>query len=68
MDNDLESIDHLSIDERTGSGQLVPKATRTQDNSYPRYLVPKTTLHLEYDCFVVSQTQWLYTFILSVKK
>ena len=26
-----------------GSGQLVPKTTRTQDNSYPRKLVPKTT-------------------------
>ena len=26
-----------------GSGQLVPKSTRTQDNSYPRQLVPKTT-------------------------
>ena len=24
-------------------GQLVPKTTRTQDNSYPRRLVPKTT-------------------------
>ena len=27
----------------TGSGQLVPKTTRTQDNSYPRQLVPRTT-------------------------
>ena len=26
-----------------GSGQLVPKTTRTQDNSYPGQLVPKTT-------------------------
>ena len=26
-----------------GSGHLVPKTTRTQDNSYPRQLVPKTT-------------------------
>ena len=26
-----------------GSGQLVPKTTRTQDNSYPSQLVPKTT-------------------------
>ena len=25
------------------TGQLVPKTTRTQDNSYPRQLVPKTT-------------------------
>ena len=24
-------------------GQLVPKTTRTQDNLYPRQLVPKTT-------------------------
>ena len=24
-------------------GQLVPKTTRTQDNSYPRQLVPRTT-------------------------
>ena len=26
-----------------GSGQLVPRTTRTQDNSYPRQLVPRTT-------------------------
>ena len=26
-----------------GSEQLVPKTTRTQDNSYPRQLVPRTT-------------------------
>ena len=26
-----------------GSRQLVPKTTRTQDNSYPRQLVPRTT-------------------------
>ena len=26
-----------------GSGQFVPKTTRTQDNSYPGQLVPKTT-------------------------
>ena len=24
-------------------------------------------LHLDFDCFVVSQTQWLYTFTLSAK-
>ena len=27
----------------TDYGQLVPKTTRTQDNSYPRQLVPRTT-------------------------
>ena len=43
-----------------GSGQLVPRTTRTQDNSYPRQLVPKTTRTQDnsYSCGMIYVLIW----------